>query len=102
MNRWLSLPEAPALKIFWHDGDDEGAIKRAENLARRVQTERNRGHNMLIDASEKHSATPWKEIQATPVQKMLDDAKAISKSSKRCAVMTTYNSDDCDLDAEKK
>lgn len=47
-----------------------------------------------MEASGKHSATPWKEIQATPVQKSLDDAKAVSNATKRCAVMTTY-SDDC-------
>ena len=31
MNRWLSVPEAPALHVLWHDGDDAGAIKRAIN-----------------------------------------------------------------------
>ena len=28
MNRWLTVPEAPALHVLWH-GDDAGAIKRA-------------------------------------------------------------------------
>ena len=29
MNRWLTDPEALALHVLWHDGDDAGAIKRA-------------------------------------------------------------------------
>ena len=29
MNRCLTVPEAPALHVLWHDGDDAGAIKRA-------------------------------------------------------------------------
>ena len=29
MNGWLTVPEAPALHVLWHDGDDAGAIKRA-------------------------------------------------------------------------
>ena len=29
MNRWLTVPEAPALHVLWRDGDDAGAIKRA-------------------------------------------------------------------------
>ena len=29
MNRWLTVPEAPALHVLWHDVDDAGAIKRA-------------------------------------------------------------------------
>ena len=29
MNRWLTVPEAPALHVLWHDGVDAGATKRA-------------------------------------------------------------------------
>ena len=29
MNRWLTGPEAPALHLLWHDGDDAGALRRA-------------------------------------------------------------------------
>ena len=32
MNRWLTVPEAPALHVLWDDGDDSGAIKRAINV----------------------------------------------------------------------
>ena len=24
MNRWLTVPEAPAMHVLWHDGDDAG------------------------------------------------------------------------------
>ena len=31
MNRWLTVPEAPALHVLWHDWDDAGAINRSES-----------------------------------------------------------------------
>ena len=36
INTWLTVPEAPALHVLWHDGDDTGAIKRC-NKSQRIR-----------------------------------------------------------------
>ena len=43
MNRWLTDPEAPALLVLWHDGDDAGAIKRAIKAKEYVVSEERAG-----------------------------------------------------------
>ena len=34
MNRLQTVPEATALHVLWHDGNDAGAIKRAVKIQR--------------------------------------------------------------------
>ena len=34
MNRWLTVPEASAFHVLWHDGDGAGAIKCALKASR--------------------------------------------------------------------
>ena len=47
MNRWLTVPEARALHVLWHDGDDAGAIKRAVKAREYVVSEVRVGRNVL-------------------------------------------------------
>ena len=61
MNRWLTVPEAPALHVLWHDGDDAGAIKRAIKARKYVVSEERVGRNVLVRAAETFSAEPWSE-----------------------------------------
>ena len=101
MNRWLTVPEAPALHVLWHDGD--GAIKRAVKAREYVVSEERVGRNVLVRAAETFSAEPWREAwwkTAESVTDALAHAKTVSGKSSRCAIMTTYV-DDCDLDAAK-
>ena len=55
MNRWLTVPEAPALHVLWHDGDDAGAIKRAKKAREYVVAEEKAGRNVLVRAAETFS-----------------------------------------------
>ena len=101
MNRCLTVPEAPALHVLWHDGDDAGAIKRAIKARKYVVAEERAGRNVLVWAAETFSAEPrraewWRTAES--VKDALTHAKSISGKSSRCAIMTTYV-DDCDLDA---
>ena len=103
MNRWLTVPEAPALHVLWLDGDDAGAIKRAIKAGEYVVAEERAGRNVLVSAAETFSAEPWRAEwwrTAESVTDALTHAKSISGKSSRCAIMTTYV-DDCDLDAAK-
>ena len=83
MNRWLTVPEAPALHVLWHDGDDAGAIKRAIKAREIVMAEERAGRNVLVRAAETFSAKSWR-----------------AEWWKTAALMTTCV-DDCDLDAAK-
>ena len=101
MNRWLTNPEAPALHVLWHDGDDAGAIKRAMKAREYVAAEERAGRNVLVRAAEKFSAEPWRAEwwrTAESVTDALTHAKSTPGKSSRCAIMTTHV-DDCDLDA---
>ena len=60
MNRWLTIPEAPALHVLWHDGDDAGAIKRAIKAREYVVAEERAGRNVLVRAAETFSTEPWR------------------------------------------
>ena len=59
MNRWLTVPEAPALHVLWHDGDDAGAIKRAIEAREHVGVRG--GRNVLVRAAVTFSAQLWRE-----------------------------------------
>ena len=48
MNRWLTVPEAPALHVLWNDGDDAGAIKRTAKAREYVVSEERVGRNVLV------------------------------------------------------
>ena len=56
MKRWLTVPEAPALHVLWHDGDDAGAIKRAAKAREYVVSEERVGRNVLVRVAETFSA----------------------------------------------
>ena len=45
MNRWLTVPEAPALHVLWHDGDDASALRRAMNVGAEVRARRRVEHD---------------------------------------------------------
>ena len=101
MNRWLTVPEAPALTVLWHSGDEAGAIRRAVKAREYVVSEEQVGRNVLMRAAETFSAEPWREEwwkTAEPVTDALAHARSVSGKSSKCAIMTTYV-DDCDLDA---
>ena len=103
MNRWLTVPEAPALHVLRHDGDDAGAIKRAVKAREYVVSEGRVGRNVLVRAAETFQAEPWREEwwkTAESVTDALAHAKSVSGRNPRCAVMTTYV-DDCDRGAAK-
>ena len=55
MNRWLTVPEAPALHVLWHDGDDAGAIKRAIKAREYVVAEERAGRNVLVRGQQRRS-----------------------------------------------
>ena len=102
MNRWPTVPEAPALHVLWHDGDDAGTIKRAIKAREYVVAEEKAGRNVLVRA-ETLSAEPWRNEWWKTTESVTDalaHVKSISSKSSRCAIMTTYV-DDCDLDAAK-
>ena len=103
MNRWLTVPEAPALRVLWHDGDDAGAIKRAMKAREYVVSKERAGRNVLVRAAETFSAELWREEwwkTAESVTDALTHAESVSGKSSRCAIMTTYV-DVCDLDAAR-
>ena len=104
IDRWLTVPEAPALHVLWHDGDDAGAIKRAVKAREYVVSEERVGRNVLVRVAETFSAVPWREEWWKTAESVIDalaHAKSISGKSSRCAIgMITYV-DDCDLDAAK-
>ena len=103
MNRWPTVPEALALHVLWHDGDDADAIRRAVKAREYVVSEERVGRNVLVRAAETFSAEPWSEKwwkTAESVTDALAHAKSVSGKSSRCAIMTTYVGD-CDLDAGK-
>ena len=103
MNRWLTVPEAPALHVLWHDGDDLGAIKRAIKAREYVVLEERVGRNVLVRAAGTSSAEPRREERwntAELVTDALAHAESVSGKSSRCAIVTT-NVDDYDLDAAK-
>ena len=103
MNRWLTVPEAPALHVLWHSGDDAGAIKRAIKARENVVSEERVGRDVLVRAAETFSAEPWREEWWKTAESLTDalaHEKSVSGKSSRCAIMTTYV-DDCDLDAAK-
>ena len=96
-------PEAPALHVLWHDGDDAGAIKRAIKAREYVVSEERVGRNVVVRAAETLSAEPWREEwwkTAESVTDALAHAKSVSGNSSTCAIVTTYV-DDCDLNAAK-
>ena len=96
MNRWLTVPEAPAF------GDCDGAIKRAVTREY-VGSDERVGRNVLVRAAETFSAEPWREEcrkTAESVTDALAHAKSVSGKSSRYATMTTYV-DDCVLAAAK-
>ena len=100
MNRWLTVPEAPALHVLWHDGDDAGAIKRARKAREYVVSEERAGRNVLVRAAETFSAEPWREEwwkTAESVTDALAHAESFSGKTSMCATRTT-RVDDCDLD----
>ena len=77
MNRWLTVPGAPALHVLGHEGDDAGAIKRA------------------MKATE-YVVSLWREEwwkTAESVTDALAHTKSVSGKSS--------DLDDCDLDAAK-
>ena len=101
MNRRLTVPDAPALHVLWHRGDDAGAIKRAIKAREYVVSEERVGRIVLVSAAETFSAEPWREKwwkTAESVTDALAHAKSVSGKSSRCAIVTTYV-DGCDLDA---
>ena len=61
MNRWLTVPEAPASHVVSHDGDDAGAIKRVIKAREYVVSEERAGRHVLVRAAETFSAEPWHE-----------------------------------------
>ena len=88
MNRWLTVPGAPALHVLWHDGDDAGAIKRAIKAREHVVAEERARRNVLVRAAETFSAEPWRAEwwrTAESVTDALTHAKSISGKSSRCA-----------------
>ena len=100
MNRWPTVPEAPALHVLWHDRDDAGAIKPTIKAREYFVSEERAGQNVLVRAAETFSAEPWREEWWKTVIDALAHAKSVSGKSSRCAIMTTYV-DNCDLDAAK-
>ena len=104
MKRWLTVREAPALHVLWHDGDGAGATERARKARGYVVAEERAGRNVRVRAAETFSAEPWRDEWWTKFQNRLQcaltRAKSVSGKSSRCAIMTTYV-DDCDLDAAK-
>ena len=103
MNRRPTVPEAPALHVLWHDGDDAGAIRRAVNAREYVVSEALVGRNVLVRTAETFSAEPWREEWWNTAESKtgaVAHAKSVSSKSSRCAIMTAYV-DDCDLDAAK-
>ena len=66
MNRWPTVPEAPALHVLWHDGDDAGTIKRAIKAREYVVAEEKAGRNVLVRAAETFSAEPWRNEWRKP------------------------------------
>ena len=103
MNRWLTVPEAPAFHVLWHVGNDAVAIKRAVKAREYVVSEEQVGRSVLVRAAETFSAEPWREgwwKTAESVTDALAHAKSVSGRRSRCAIMTTYV-DGCDLDAAK-
>ena len=61
MKRWLTVPEAPALHVLWHDGDDAGATERAIKARGYVVAEERAGRNVRVRAAETFSAEPWRD-----------------------------------------
>ena len=61
MNRWLTVREALALHVLWHDGDDAGAIMRAIKAREYVVAEERAGRHVLVRAAETVSAEPWRD-----------------------------------------
>ena len=61
MHRWLTIPEAPALHVLWHDGDDAGSTGRAIRAREYVVAEERAGRNVLVRAAETLSAEPWRD-----------------------------------------
>ena len=103
INRWLAVPEAPALHVLWYDGVDADSIKRAPKAREDVVKEERAGRNVLVRGAEALSAEPWQEERwkaAESVADALAHTKQVSSRSSRCAVMTTYV-DDCGLDKTK-
>ena len=103
MNRWLTVPEARAMHVLWHDGDDAGAIKRAVKAREYGVSQERVGRHVLVRAAQTFSAEPWREEwwkTAESVTDALAHAKSVSGKSSRCAITTTHV-DDCDLDAAK-
>ena len=89
MNRWITDPEAPALHLLWHDGDDAGAIRRAVK-SQRIRCVRGASWTQTF------SAEPWREEWWKTAESGTDalaHAKSVSGKSLRCAIMTTYVDD---------
>ena len=61
MNRWLTVPEALALHVLWHDGGDAGAIKRTMKAREYIVSEERVGRDVLVRVAEPFSAEPWRE-----------------------------------------
>lgn len=103
INWWLTEPEAPALHVLWHDGDDAGALRRAIKTKEYIDAEVRAGRNAVVKAAENFSAEPWlcdDGRMPEPVADQLAHARSVAGRASRCAVMATYV-DDCDLDAAK-
>ena len=82
MNKWLTVPEAPALHVLWTDGEDAGAIERATKARERA------ARNVLVRDAETFSAEPsrddewWKTAESGT--DALTHAKSVSGKSSRC------------------
>ena len=62
MKWWLTVPEATALHVLRHDGNDASAlIKRAIKAREYVVAEERAGRNVLVRAAETFSAEPWRD-----------------------------------------
>ena len=90
MNRWLTVPEAPALHVLWHDGDDAGV-----RGASWTKCAGEGGGDILCRTLARRE---W--WTAESVTDALVHAKSVLGKSSRCATMTTHV-DDCDLNSAK-
>jgi hypothetical protein len=95
INLWYTVPEEPALQVYWVTEEPSVILKRAMSNKQYVDAEMRRGRNVLLDRP-----APT-QLRGDVEKSNLEKLKRIAGTEQKAVVMATYV-DDCDMDGKKE
>ena len=94
LNAWYTVPEEPALHVYWVTEEPGVILKRAAANKKYVEAELKHGRNVLLERPQKAGLFEDKE------KMHLEKVKRVAGSEQKAVVMATCV-DDCDMDGRK-